>query len=500
MDRAVIYARVSTDEQAQAHSLPSQLDACRTYCKGRGYVIVKEVKEDYTGTQATRPQLSAVMENPALFDVLVVFSIDRFARGLAVQVLLEKELLDAGKRLEYVMGGGENTPEGRLTNQIQAVIAEYEVQQIKRRTTRGHYARAKAGHVVPGRTPAYGYKYVGSDRGGKYEIVPEEAKVVKEIFDWYTVEKIGMTQIARRLTERGLPTKWDTHGLRRGKKRGVWGVSTVQAMLKNPTYVGRWVYGRNNKSQVPVEVGVPTIISEKQFRDAQKQAVSNLTNAKRNTKSEYLLRRRLICGVCGMRFACVGASGQKKPAYRCYGSWTRNSDYKIPKCHQAFIAEKLDALAWQGIERLLLDPQLVSVGWEKLKKREENQDVQQAITTLRERAGELEARRDRLVELYADNQIPRSSLDKQVTQINGELTSTVERLNELDKKAPTPTRDELRDAEALLKTLAVGARAASYDERVRVAELLSVSVLVSPGPRLSLSATIGSVPIVIQVP
>jgi site-specific DNA recombinase len=493
MDRAIIYARVSTDEQALAHSLPSQLEACRGLCQKKGYVIVREVKEDFTGTSATRPALSAVLEEPGLFDVLVVFSIDRFARGLAVQVLLEKELQDAGKRIEYVMGGGENTPEGRLTNQIQAVIAEYEVQQIKRRTTRGHYARAKAGHVAPGRTPAYGYKYVGSERGGKYEIVPEEAKVVKQVFDWYTEEKVGMIQIARRLTERGELTKWDLRGYKRKRRRGVWGVSTIHSMLRNMTYAGTWLYGRRNAATTTVSVDVPPIISKRQFQKAQLQATANLSNSKRNTQNEFLMRRRLVCGVCGMKFSC-NSHYRTGLTYRCYGTYSRNLDYKNTKCKQNYSAGRIDQLAWEGVKQLLLKPELVRQGWSELAKRNGSADIQHAITTLRERVEELEGRRDRLVELYADNQIPRSSLDKQVAAINADLVTATDRLKELGKATPPPTKEALKSAEAFLQELAKGVDLTNYAEKESIVKVIELTALVTPGPALSMTANINGVP------
>lgn len=494
MDRAVIYARVSTDEQAQAHSLPSQVEACRALCVSRGYVVVREVREDFTGTSATRPELAAIQEDMQLFDVLVVYSIDRFARGLAVQVLLEKEFRDAGKRIEYVLGGGDDTPEGRLTQQIQAVISEYEVQQIKRRTTRGAYARAKAGGVKPGRTPPYGYRYIAKERGGSFEIIPEEAEVIKNIFNWYTEEKIGEPQIAKRLTELGVLTKWDKHGLARKKNRGVWGISSVHAILNNLTYTGTWVFGRNAGKLPPVKVAIPAIIETGQFLKVREQAKKNFTHAKRNTKNTYLLRRRITCGVCGSKYSSTFHK-LDVPTYACNGTRGQVDGRRV--CARSARAAKLDDRAWEGIKRLLLDPRQVRDGWEqyRLRTSDGRSEIERAMLAIGARTEELKVKRDRVVSLYADGLVPRESLDKQVAEINFELAKADERLADLrGNENEQPTVEEIETAEAFLDKLSIGAAAVSFEEKERIVNLLDARIVLYKDMAMRLSLSIGGVP------
>jgi site-specific DNA recombinase len=500
MDRAIIYARVSTDEQAQAHSLPSQVEACRNYCASKGYVVIREVREDYTGTSATRPELVAIQEDVQLFDVLVVFSIDRFARGLAVQVLLEKEFRDAGKRIEYVVGGGDDTPEGRLTQQIQAVISEYEVQQIRRRTTRGHYARAKAGHVRPGRTAPYGYKYVSKERGGSFEIIPEEAEIIQSIFNWYTEEKIGEPQIARRLTEMRVLTKWDKHGLSRKKNRGVWGVSSVHAILNNLTYTGTWVFGRAGGKLPAVDVAIPSIIEMRQFLKVREQAKKNFVHAKRNTKNAYLLRRRITCGVCGSKYTST-CRKRDVPVYGCSGSRGRVNGKRV--CARSAHAARLDNRVWDGIKRLLLDPRQVRDGWEqyRLRASEGRSEIERAMRSIGARMDELNVKRDRVVGLYADGLVPRESLDKQVAEINAELTNAGERLADLrGDENGQPTVEEIESAEAFLDKLSIGAAAVSFEDKEKIVNLLDARVVLYKDMTIKLSLSIGGVPHVMLLP
>ena len=114
---AVIYARVSTDEQAeQGYSLPEQVDACRKYAASNGYTVVAEFREDYTGTRLDRPELNKVLDMAAAraFDVLIVHDVDRLARKLATQILVDDILQKHGVAVKYVLVAFEDNKDGRM--------------------------------------------------------------------------------------------------------------------------------------------------------------------------------------------------------------------------------------------------------------------------------------------------------------------------------------------------------------------------------------------------
>ena len=78
--RAVLYARVSTDEQAErGYSIPTQLEACNDYATEHGYTVEAEITDDYTGTVLDRPGFTKVMEfiESRSVDALIVYSADR---------------------------------------------------------------------------------------------------------------------------------------------------------------------------------------------------------------------------------------------------------------------------------------------------------------------------------------------------------------------------------------------------------------------------------------
>src|SRR5260221_4693683 len=90
--RAVLYARVSTDEKADNYSLPTQLDACRELAQQKGYTVLEEFQEDYTGTKLQRPEFDKVqaLAEAGQAQVVIVHDVDRLARNLAHQIIIEE--------------------------------------------------------------------------------------------------------------------------------------------------------------------------------------------------------------------------------------------------------------------------------------------------------------------------------------------------------------------------------------------------------------------------
>jgi site-specific DNA recombinase len=187
-------------------------------------------------------------------DVVICYELDRLARKTVYQLLIAEELTKRGVLVEYVLGNYETTPEGQLMKQIRASVAEYERAKIMERMARGKKGRAQAGQVTVGRIAPHGCDYVGEPHKGQFVINEKEAETVRLIFEWYvngdeSSHKLGAYQIARRLSERRLPTKDDSAGYTKRKNEyGVWGKSTVHRILTNEVYAGVWHWGRTRKT------------------------------------------------------------------------------------------------------------------------------------------------------------------------------------------------------------------------------------------------------------
>src|SRR5215218_10515020 len=256
---AAIYARVSSERQRQEQTIASQTAALRELAEQRGLVVPEQfIFEDdgFSGASLQRPALERLRDRAfdGCFEVVLCHAPDRLARRYAYQVLLLEELARGGVEVVFAREPERSgSPEDELLRQFQGMIAEYERAQIRERTRRGKAHRARQGSQAVLSAAPYGYRYVKKSEhmDAFYEVYEPEAQVVREVFRRYTEEGLAIAQIARWLSEQGVPT-------RTGK--AVWDRSTVWGMLRNPAYRGEAAYG---KTQVTGKPSRPTRITRR---------------------------------------------------------------------------------------------------------------------------------------------------------------------------------------------------------------------------------------------
>jgi len=220
----------------------------RELAEHRGFLLPEDLvfeDEGFSGATLTRPALERLRDRAAegAFEVLLCHAPDRLARRYAYQVLLLEELARQGVEVVFAKDpdrGG--SPEDELLRQFQGMIAEYERAQIAERTRRGKLHRARGGSVAVMSGAPYGYRHVKrSERmEGFWEIDETQAQIVREVFDRYVAEGVSIGELARWLTDRGIPT-------RTGKQ--VWDRSTIWAMLRNPAYRGQAAFGKTKTDE-----------------------------------------------------------------------------------------------------------------------------------------------------------------------------------------------------------------------------------------------------------
>jgi site-specific DNA recombinase len=242
MTTAAIYARVSGARQKEEQTIGSQLAECHEAARSWGLEVPDGwvfADEGYTGATLVRPALERLRDLAAQVpvDVVVCYSPDRLARKLAYQTLLIDEFNKDGTEVRFVKARKVETPEDELLLQFQGMFAEYERAQIAERSRRGKAFRARAGVInVLGGAP-YGYRYIRrtDTSEARYEIVEDEALVVRELFRRYTQDQVSIGELARSLTGENIVT-------RTGKSR--WDRSVIWGMLRNPAYAGRAAFSK----------------------------------------------------------------------------------------------------------------------------------------------------------------------------------------------------------------------------------------------------------------
>lgn len=253
-NRAVLYARVSTEEQAKGYSLPTQLEACRKHAENKGYSVVCEFTDAHTGTELDRPGLNELYQflETSKIHFMIVYDMDRLSREVKYQAIIEMEMEKSGIEIEYVIGGYNDSPESELMKIIKSGIAQYENRQRTERSRRGKLGKAKAGYVVcPASRAPFGYDYLFEDHKGAFLVNEAQAIVVRKIYSWLVDDSLSSYAIAKKLWEEGILTKGDfSHVVYKKSGRGEWSPSTVRRIISNPVYKGDWYYNKTRRKKM----------------------------------------------------------------------------------------------------------------------------------------------------------------------------------------------------------------------------------------------------------
>ena len=391
---AAIYARVSSERQRQEQTIQSQTAALRELAGQRELLVPEEfIFEDdgFSGASLQRPALERLRDRAfeGCFEAVLCHAPDRLARRYAYQVLLLEELARGGIEVVFAKEPERSgSPEDELLRQFQGMIAEYERAQIAERCRRGKLHRARAGAVSVLSNAPYGYRYVKKSEHADafYEIDQLEAPMVREIFDRYVEQRESIVQIAKSLSEQGVPT-------RTGKP--CWGPSTIWAILRNPAYTGQAAYGRRRVTDAPAKpmrvtrqrgghsdrsacehvgpehwlrIPVPALITEEQHALAQELLAQNCRLSPRNTRTVSLLQGILVCRHCGhsyYRSSTRSKAGIVHHYYRCSGADSfRRPEGRVCAARPVRIDE-IDELVWAQVLALLENPELIEVEIER---------------------------------------------------------------------------------------------------------------------------------------
>src|SRR5216117_4028910 len=387
MRMAAIYARVSSEQQREENKIASQTASLIEFAKSRDLEVPGEwVFEDqgYSGATLERPGLERVRDLAAegQIQVMLAYSPDRLSRKYAYQILLIEELARHGVETVFVKSPQGDSAEDQLLVQFQGMIAEYERAQILERSRRGKRHRAQSGEVSVLSNAPYGYRYIRkTDEAPAAYVVDEgEARVVRRVYEMYTVEGRSIGEITRRINAEGIPTR---------KASARWERSTVWAVLRNSTYRGAACFGKTRISartrvmrpqrrrgvttpsttagherarEEWIGIPVPALVTEESFARAQELLHQNKIRSRRRTIAPSVVQGLVSCAKCGYAFSRTSTqtSARKIHYYKCIGSdgWRKLGG---PVCDNGrFVRQELlDQIVWAEVIRLLEEPALI---------------------------------------------------------------------------------------------------------------------------------------------
>ena len=310
---AVIYARFSSSAQREA-SIEQQINACMAYAEREGYNVLQTYSDRaLTGRTDRRPQFLQMIKDArkGRFCAVIVYSLDRFSRDKYDSARYKHELRACGVRVVSATEPISDNPSGILIESVFEGLAQYYSAELAQKIRRGNEDNAKK-CLASGSVP-FGFR---RSPDGHYEIMPEEADIVREIFRRVASGE-SYADICRDLNDRGIKTR---HG-------SAWNRSSFNTILHNQRYIGTYI----SKYHVQ-EDAIPQIVEKELFYKVQRTSHEK-RGPRRTPNGYYSLTGKLFCGLCGD--AMTGTSGTSKSGklcfyYTCHG-------HRAHRCNQRSI-------------------------------------------------------------------------------------------------------------------------------------------------------------------
>lgn len=381
--KAAIYARYSSDKQKDA-SIADQFYSCERMAERLDFMVVARFEDKaITGTHRMRPGYKLMLDAAQRgdFDVLIVDDLSRLCRDSIEQQQLIREFKYRKQRIIAISDGFDSNDKSyKIQAGVRGIVNDIYIDDLRAKTHRGMSGKARAGKCTGG--TVYGYKrqpvYDATkvDEFGRPLVIdvdrvidPEQARWVKQIFEWYVAGHAPMW-IAAKLNELRVPSP----------RGGTWARSAIYGdnkrktgLLNNELYIGKSVWNRREWVKTPegkrrpversmndhvvVERPDLRIIEDSLWQakcDRQKATSANTrpdsAGAAPATGSKYLFSGLLKCGECGSNYILVG-----KKYYGC----GRNKDRGAHACSNGLTVRKdiVESVLLKGIKEELLSPE-----------------------------------------------------------------------------------------------------------------------------------------------
>jgi site-specific DNA recombinase len=399
------YTRVSTLKQGDGVSLEVQRDAIAAFAQRSGLTVTSWFEEKETAAKRGRPVFDAVVRalQAGQADGLIVHKIDRSARNFSDWARIG-ELVDSGVDVHFAHESLDlRSRGGRLTADIQAVIAADYVRNLREECIKGMDGRLKQG-LFPWAAPI-GYL----DQGGGQAKVPDpvRAPLVRQGFELYATGQYSFRQLLLELEARGLTTR-NGRPITKG---------CLENMLNNPFYTGLIVLKRTGRTY---EGQHEPLISETLFQKV--QTLKSGKQIKKTTLHNHSYRQLITCGTCGR--SLIGERQKAHIYYRCHTKGCGKTSIRQDRFEQAASAE---LSRWQLSARDKARFQLKMQAW--LTKRSFATDKQ----ALELQLANVAARADQLTDALLDQLIDKPTYVERKQRLDTERKNLEKALHDFGK-------------------------------------------------------------------
>ncbi|MGY6280940.1 recombinase family protein [Faecalibacterium prausnitzii] len=298
---AVIYARYSSDNQRE-ESIEGQIRECTAYAEKNGITVVKHyIDRALSAKTDNRPDFQQMIKDSEkrLFDIVLVWKLDRFARNRYDSAHYEYQLERNHVKLVSATEPISDSPAGIMVKSMLTGMAEYYSAELSEKVVRGMTENVLKGKYNGGTIPI-GFKV---DEEKFFQIDPLKAPFVVEAFQRYN-EGATMKELMNWLNDSGVTTN-------RNQK---FTYNSVQTLLTNKRYIGE-----NHFKDIVMPDSIPAIVDKDLFEEVQLKIKKNSrAPARHKAEDDYLLTTKLFCGMCGAMMFGECGTGRNKVVHHYY--------------------------------------------------------------------------------------------------------------------------------------------------------------------------------------
>lgn len=302
--KAAAYYRYSSDNQ-RTESIDAQRRAVQAYCSDHGIEIVAEyVDEAYSAKTSDRPDFLRMIDDSAKhgFDVVIVHKLDRFARNREDSAMYRYILKKNGVMLRSVIENFDDSPESVILESLMEGFAEYYSKNLAREVMKGMRENALNGKHTGGYVP-FGFRLTPDKH---IEVNDAEAEAVREVFEMI-LNGESYKDVSQYLTNRGFRTKTGR----------IFNKNSIYELLHNEKYIGVCIYNKRaaeidghgssrkfkDKSEWIINDTMYPAIVDKEVFDRVQKLMSGRAVGNRSPNTEYLLKGKIYCGLCGTAYS-----------------------------------------------------------------------------------------------------------------------------------------------------------------------------------------------------
>lgn len=459
MDRYLMYLRKSRmDTDFEEISVEETLNRHRkilnTFCEANRFNVTEILEEVVSGESlSARPKMMRLLElvNTGMYAGVICIDIERLSRGSSLESGYIMQIFQTNN-CKIITPSKiydlQNESDEQFTD-MKFMFSRYELKTITKRLVRGRNQSASEGKFL-GSIPPYGYEIykLHGQKGNSLKVIPDQAKVVRMIYDMYGQQGIGYNTIAYQLNQMHIPSQ-----------TGTWGQTSITNILNNEVYLGkiRWRYEptkrivkdgmiakkRYANENYELHDGLhEAIITEEQWRKVkEKQKCRNHSSVNKQRELMNPFATILVCEKCGaiMKRNVPGKSQNTLPWYRCP---TRGCDCRSIKCNMVEDAVLKAMQEW-------FTEYTIKVNTEDIP---QSNNIETALSVVREQLSELHEQQDKICELLEKGVYTVDMFSKRNSALEREIRKLQSSETDLLEKSESQEQVESERAEVIPAT------------------------------------------------